>query len=108
MAESFKHKHYSLTTANTTLYSCPVATTGIVIMAQVANKSNVDSTTVTVTSTTAADGVTKFLIKEVVIPSAVAASVLTGKLVLEAGDSISANAATNNMIDITFSILEIT
>jgi hypothetical protein len=27
---------------------------------------------------------------------------------LEAGDSISANAASNNMIDVTFSILEIT
>jgi hypothetical protein len=108
MAESFKHRHYSLTTANTTLYTCPSLTSGIVFMAQVANKSNVDSTTVTVTSTKSSDGSTKFLIKDVVIPSAVAASVLTGKLVLEAGDSISANAASNNMIDVTFSILEIT
>jgi hypothetical protein len=108
MAESFKHKHYSLTTANTTLYTCPSLTSSIIFMAQVANTDNVDSTSVTVTSTKSSDGSTKYLIKDVTIPAAVAASVLTGKLVLESGDSISAYAASNSVIDVTFSILEIT
>lgn len=108
MAESFKHKHYSLTTANTTLYSCPSLTTGIVFLAQVANKSTTDTSAVTFVSTKSSDGTSKYLIKDVVIPPKVAASVLTGKLVLEAGDSISANAAANSLIDVTFSILEIT
>ncbi len=108
MAESFKLRHYSITTVDTTLYTCPAGANSIVFMAQVANKSIADSTAVTFTTTKSGGGSSKFLIKDVTVPPKVATSVLTGKLVLEAGDSISANTSANNLLDVTFSILEIT
>ena len=49
-----------------------------------------------------------FLAANIPVPVGSATTFLTGKLVLEAGDVLSANANGNNRIDVTLSILQLT
>jgi len=53
-----------------------------------------------------ADAIT-YLVEDVAIPVKAALAPIAGKLVLEAGDTISASGATNDDAEITVSVLEI-
>ena len=100
---TFKSVVANLTTANTTVYTAPANTTAIVLLAQV---TNVGSGTSNVTFRTSASNTE--LVKDFSIPVGDAGSVLDGKLVLEAGNSVIASASGNNELKITVSILETT
>ena len=88
------------TTGNTT----PVDTTAIVLLAQA---TNVGMAPANVTFESSINGGTE-LVKDFTIPVGDAATMLTGKLVLETGQSITASASANSVIKITVSILETT
>lgn len=107
MAETFKHYQTALTTANTTIYSCPSGTTAIVFMAQAANKDVTQSSSITCVVSDASAGTTRYIARDIVMPSRTSVNILGGKLVLEASDSLSANSASNSAIDLILSILEI-
>lgn len=98
---TFKSVVADLTTADQTIYTTPANTTAIVLLAQV---TNVGSVTSNVTFLTTASNTE--LVKDFSIPVGDAGSVLDGKLVVEAGNSIVASASGNNELKITVSILE--
>jgi hypothetical protein len=102
---------------NTNVYVAPVGVTSIVLMAQVANISTQTQTLTFVHSRNRpvlADAQgnggqstgTSFLVRDFEIPANDAASVLTGKLIIESFDSIRAYSANTSTLQITLSILE--
>ena len=108
MAETFKHKQAELNTTNTAIYTCPTSTTAIVFMSQVANKSSLEPYYATISVSDSSATTLRYLVKDMQIPSAAAANLIGGKLVLEAGDSLNAYAQANGYLDIVLSVLEIT
>ena len=101
----FKTVTHIVTTNNDTVYTAPTGYTGIILMAQVAN---VGATTESFTFShydTSATTETE-LLKNYDVPVEDAASPITGKLILEAGDSIRIQASANSAFKLTLSILE--
>ena len=102
---TFKTVTTELTTSNQTLYTSPTGITSIVLMAQAANVSNNVTSVVfshyDVSTTTETE-----LVKNYEIPPFDASGLLTGKLVIETGDSLKASVSANNSIKLTLSILE--
>lgn len=106
------------TSTFTTVYTAPIGTTAIILMAQIANLS---SSTQTVSFLhyrkrrvlNNAQGfgeqpgeTPSVLVKDFQIPSNDAASVLTGKLIIEELDSIKAYSASSGTCQLVLSILE--
>jgi len=108
MPETFRMYNQTLTTALANVYVSPANTTSIVILGQVANIDGANSADVSISATDSGNTSTKWLVRTVPVPADAATTFLTGKLVLEAGDYISANASVNTHIDITVSVLQIT
>ena len=107
MANTFKNSRALIQTTTTVAYTCPSATTAIVIGCQVANVSAAsEEVSVWWTDDSNADAITR-LVEDVVIPTKASLAPIAGKLVLEAGDTISATGQTNNDAEITVSVLEI-
>lgn len=106
MPNTFKNARAALTGTAATVYTCPSATTAIILMAQAANVDNTGAVSVTATWYDGAD--TTHLAKALSIPSNAALNLLSGKLVLEAGDYFSANSTATSKVELTLSILEIT
>lgn len=100
----FKTVTSEITTSDTVVYSSPTGFTGIILMAQVANVTTSDAT-VTFSHVNSSDVKTE-LVKNFYIPPNDAASMLTGKLVLEEGSSVEVEASENSALKITLSILE--
>jgi hypothetical protein len=100
---TFKTRTAVLTTSDAEVYVAPAGYTSIVIMAQV---SNITGTAVSVTVSHRAASTDTELIKGFSIPGNDAASVITGKLVLEAGQSVRALASASSSAKIILSILE--
>ena len=101
---TFKSVALDVTTTGNTFYTAPVETTAIVLLAQA---TNVGSSPGNVTFTSSINGGTE-LVKDFTVPVGDAATMLTGKLVLETGQSITASASANAVIKLTVSILETT
>lgn len=93
-----------ITTGTGIIYTAPAITSTIILMAQV---SNVGETTEEVTAYHF-DGtsVTTELVKNFQVPTQDAVGILTGKLVLTAGQSFLAKASANASLKLTLSMLE--
>jgi len=94
--------------SNATAYTCPAATTAVVIGCQVANVDGTNSANVSVfwTDDSAADKVT-YLCKTVAVPANESFAPVAGKLVLAAGDTLQAVASAAGDLELTASVLEI-
>lgn len=101
---TFKSVAVDVTTAGNTFYTTPSETTTIVLLAQA---TNVGSSPGNVTFSTSVNGGTQ-LVKDFTIPVGDAADLLTGKLVVETGQSLSVSASANATIKLTVSFLETT
>jgi hypothetical protein len=99
---TFKSYAVDVTTSANTFYTSPVDATTIVLLAQATNVGSGDAN---VTFYTSINGSTE-IVKDYTIPVGDAAGLLTGKLVLEPGNSMSVEANANNSIKLTVSILE--
>ena len=116
---TFKTKTFLLNSISTqTVYTAPVGVTSIVLMAQIANV----STTTQIVNVShhrnlpvLADAqgfgaqpanVDSYLVKDFPIPESDAASVLSGKLIIEALDSIRASVSNSGTCQLVLSILE--
>lgn len=107
MANTFKNARAVIQTTTTTAYTCPAATRAIVIGCQVANVSaTTEKVSVWWTDDSNSDAITR-LVKDLALAVGTAVGVIDGKLVLEAGDTISASGETNNDAEISVSVLEI-
>ena len=111
MPETFKFVNNTLTTAAITtqnLYTSPANTTSIIFMGQLANIDATNTAAVSVTAFDSSANNRDYLASNIPVPVGSATTFLTGKLVLEAGDVLSANANGNNRIDVSLSILQLT
>lgn len=102
----FKTVTYDVTNTNTVVYTAPTGFTGIVLMAQAANVANTSTESITFSHYDTSAAVETELLKSFIIPEADAASLLTGKLILEDGDSVKAVASANSTFKLTLSVLE--
>jgi len=115
----FKTQTAVLTTNTTaTVYTAPIGVTSIILMAQI---SNISTHTQYVTfihsrnrrvppdargNNEQPSGITTELVKNFAIPADDAASVITGKLIIETVDSIQCYATTSGTCKLTLSVLE--
>jgi hypothetical protein len=99
----FKNVTANLTTSGATVYTTPLGYSGIVLMAQL---SNITGGTVDASLFVNKSGNLTSLVTDFAIPSNDAAGVLSGKLVLEAGQAVFASASANASVQLTMSILE--
>lgn len=101
MANLFKNYTLSCTdTSETTAYTVPGATTAVVIGCNVAN-----TTTSSITADIKVAG--KFLVKAVPLPAGAGLSVLDGKIILEATDTITVTSSSSGgNLDVIVSVLE--
>jgi hypothetical protein len=90
------------------VYTCPALTKAIVLHLQVANVDGTNSADVSVhwTDDDNSDAITR-LCRTVAVPADTSLSVLTGKLVLEAGDTIVGVASADGDLELSGSVLEI-
>jgi hypothetical protein len=100
---TFKSVAANITTVATNVYTCPADTTAIVLLAQATNVNASDDGNITFYSSV--NGNTE-LAKDFTIPVGDSAALLTGKLVVEAGNSIGVYANANSVLKLTLSILE--
>lgn len=106
MAETFKNVIYSVTDTLAAAYTCPSATTAIIIGAQAANKSNTAAVSLELKVDDGVDD--EFLVNNVTIPEDASLAPIAGRLVLEAGDELQAKTGTTGDVALVLSILEIT
>lgn len=100
---TFKSVAANITTVATNIYTCPAETTAIVLLAQATNIHATNDGNITFYSSL--NGNTE-LAKDFTIPVGDAAALLSGKLVVEAGNSIGVYANANSVLKLTLSILE--
>ena len=100
MANVFKnYTSASVGTSPTTTYTVPASTTAVVIGCNVANV-----LTNQITFSVQVAGV--YLVKDVPLPAGAAISVLDGKIILEAADTVVVTASEASAVDVIVSVLE--
>jgi len=108
MANTFKSAATGSTTTLTTLYTCPVSTTGVVHAIYLSNIDGTNDATVDVAISGSANFDTRrYLLKTVDVP-ADSSIVIEKPINLGAGDKLETKASANGDIDVFASILEIT
>lgn len=109
MALTYKNARAALTTSYATVYTCPAATTAIVLTAQAANVDGAASADVSAQwlDDSAADVATR-IAETVAVPADAALNLLAGPVVLEAGDQFQAKASASGDIELSLAISEIT
>jgi hypothetical protein len=99
----FRSVALDLTTSTETLYTTPLGFTGIVLMAQV---TNISGATASTRFGVLRESQETNLTFDFEIPPQDSAGLLTGKLVLESGESLYGSASSNNRLQLVLSILE--
>jgi len=101
MANTFKrYKTGSIGTSTNTVYTVPANTTAVVLGVHLTNRDTANSIEATVTMA----GV--YLLRGAPIPVGSALSALDGKIILEAGDTVTVNSDTATSIDVIISVME--
>lgn len=107
MAENFVNARSVLQTANTTVYTCPAGTKAIIIGCQVSNVSAASKNlSIWWTDSSNTNAVTR-LGELIAIPTQSVYEPISGKLVLEAGDTLVGTSSVDNDLEATVSILEL-
>ncbi len=110
MANTFKNAALADVDSTTydTLYTCPSATTAIVLGVAITNKT-AQAVNITVQFADTSASTTHQLLNQVDIPGRTTLEVLAGqKYVLEATDVLKCQAGTASSIDVTMGLMEIT
>jgi Tfp pilus assembly protein PilX len=107
MAENFTNAKAVLADSATTIYTCPAATKAIVIGCQVANISATSKNlSIWWTDSSDTNAITR-LGELIALPTQSVYEPVSGKLVLEAGDTIVGTSSVASDLEATVSILEI-
>jgi hypothetical protein len=99
----FKTVTAELTTTNQVIYTTPAGYTGVVLMAQISNVSNVTSNVTFILDDNTSN---TELLKDFEIPRNDAISATVGKLIIETGKSVRGFAGANNQLKLILSLLE--
>lgn len=105
MPNTFKNVLASSASTLTTVYTCPAATTAIVIGCQASNRANTGTVALDLKVDSGAQS--EFLLNDVAIPQNASLQCIAGKLVLEAGDLLRAQTGSANDVSLIVSVLEI-
>jgi len=109
MAETYKNARQAVGTTYTTVYTCPAATTAIVLSAIAANVDGVNSAGVSAQWLDSSNSNTATrVIDGVIVPAVAAVNLMSGPVVLEAGDAFQAKATEADDIELTLVVDEIT
>jgi hypothetical protein len=93
----------NVTTTTTSVYTPPLGYVAVVLMAQVSNTGN---STIQVSADVLRSGSPTSLISGIGIPSGDAASVLTGRLILQYGDQLEFTSSDDTSAQLVLSFLE--
>lgn len=99
----FKTVTANLTTTSETYYSTPLGYSTVVLLAQISNTSD---DVIQITAGHERAGNVTALVENFRLPPHDAAGVLTGRLILQYGDSFAANASVAGSAQLTLSVLE--
>ena len=99
----FKTITANVTTSLTSVYTPPTGYSTVVLLAQI---SNISSNTITVSGYHLRSGATTALIQGASVPVNDAINLLTGRLILQNGDSLEVSASANNSGQLLLSVLE--
>ena len=109
MAETYKNVAVALgNSADTAVYTCPSATTAIVIHCQVANVDGTNASDLNMDLYDSSATTASALAHTISVPADTAINPIGGKLVLEASDELRAWAGASSDLELTLSILQIT
>jgi len=101
---TFKTTTANVTTTTTTIYTAPAGVTTVILLAQVANIHQ--SNNVTITANHVRGSNSTAIIRNTTVPVNDAVNLLTGKLILQTGDSFTISASANNNSQLLLSYLE--
>jgi len=108
MANTFTSAATGSTTSITTLYTCPVSTTGVVHAIYASNTDGTNDADISISVSGSANFNTRrYLLKTVEVP-ADSTVVIEKPINLGAGDKLETQASADNDIDVFASILEMT
>lgn len=99
----FRNVTANLSTTNTTLYTAPITSTSILLMAQITNITTSSANVTFVLNNVSSNTELAFNLS---VPPNDAVNVLAGKLVLQNGHSVFASASANSTLKATLSVLE--
>jgi hypothetical protein len=102
---TFRTVTANITTSNTVVYTAPYGITSIILMAQVAN---ITQNNHRVSFSHVSSGNKTELLKEYTVLKNDAATMLTGKLIVEQNNAVEIAASSNNALKLTMSVLETT
>jgi hypothetical protein len=102
----FKTITANLTTSSANVYSTPIGYSTVVLLAQISNNDAANNVQVTANLARAAGNISTVLVRNITIPTSDAINVLTGRLVMNYGDSFAVTASANNSSQLTLSVLE--
>jgi hypothetical protein len=109
MAEEFKNKTLDVTNVAQSIYTCPAATTAIVITLRITNVDGVADDTITAEVNDSSETLTAEIAHLMTVPAKSSLELAgTSKIVLEAGDDIElTGGAASGDIEAFLSVLEI-
>ena len=107
MANTFKNAGVAIGNTNTTLYTCPAATTTVVHAVYISNVDGTSDATIDLYVTDTSAGSDFYIMKTVDVP-ADSTLVIEKPINLEAGDILKAVASANGDLQAFASVLEIT
>lgn len=99
MANVFKNYTGEATTGGAVIYTVPAATTSVILGLNLANKTGAAVTASVQLGTT-------YIIKDASISTGWALSVLEGKVIAEATETITVTASANTAVDVIISVME--
>lgn len=107
MATAYKNARQAVGTSYTTIYTCPPATTALVLLCQAANVDGTNSADVSAQwlDSSAADVATRVAL-DLTVPIKAPQSLLAGPLPLEAGDALQLKASAAGDIEVTLAVRE--
>ena len=101
---TFKTTTFDVVTPTTTVYTTPAGVTTVILLAQVSNIHESESVTISANHVRGSN--TTSIIKNTPCPINDAVTLLTGKLILQTGDSFSISASANSRGQLVLSYLE--
>ena len=107
MANTFKNAGVAIGTTDTTLYTAPAGTTGIIHAIYISNVDGTNDATIDLFVTDTSAGSDFYIMKTVDVP-ADSTLVIEKPINLEAGDILKATASANGDLQAFASVLEIT
>jgi hypothetical protein len=102
----FKTVTANLTTTSSNVYSPPIGYSTVVLLAQISNIDTANSVNISAGLERGGGNISTVLVGNITIPVDDAINVLTGRLIINFGDSFSVSASANSQAQLTLSVLE--